>query len=45
MESFRKEKPNLSKYKNKEKLEHKVLVVLLQNGVNYYFASYDPKGP
>ena len=36
--------PNLSKYKNKPKIEHKDFVVPLENGAQYYFASYDSKG-
>ena len=38
------ETPNLSKYKNKEKIEHKDFVVPLEKGAKYYFASYDTKG-
>ena len=38
------ETPNLSKYKNKEKLEHKDFVVPLEKGAQYYFAAYDTKG-
>ena len=38
------ETPNLSKYKNKGKIEHKDFVVPLEKGAKYYFASYDTKG-
>ena len=44
MEEINKEKPDLSKYKDKEKLEHKDFVVPLEKGASYYFASYDSKG-
>lgn len=35
---------DLSKYKNKEKLEHKDFIVPLKNGIKYYFISYDKNG-
>ena len=44
MAEINKEKPDLSKYKDKEKLEHKDFVLPLENGANYYFAAYDSKG-
>ena len=44
MAEINKEKPDLSKYKDKEKLEHKDFVLPLENGANYYFATYDSKG-
>ena len=36
--------PDLTKYKNKDKIEHKDFVVPLKEGVKYYFISYDTKG-
>ncbi len=44
MEGYSDEKPNLSKYKTKEKLEHKDYIVPLEKGTQYYLASYDSKG-
>ena len=44
MEAYSNEKPNLSKYKTKEKLEHKDYIVPLEKGAQYYLASYDSKG-
>ena len=44
MEESNKEKPDLSKYKNKEIIEHKDLVFPLEKGAKYYFAAYDSKG-
>ena len=44
MEGYSDEKPNLSKYKTKEKLEHKDYIVPLEKGAQYYLASYDSKG-
>ena len=38
------ETPNLLKYKNKEKIEHKDFIIPLEKGAKYYFASYDTKG-
>lgn len=36
--------PDLSKYKNKDKLEHKDFIVPLEQNIEYYFISYDSKG-
>ena len=44
MEANSDEKPDLSKYKNKEKLEYKDYIVPLEKGAKYYLASYDSKG-
>ena len=44
MEGNSDEKPNLSKYKDKEKLKHEDFIVPLEKGVKYYLASYDSKG-
>jgi len=44
MEESNNEKPNLDKYKNKEKIEHKDFVVPLEKGAQYYLAAYDSKG-
>ena len=44
MEENNEEKPDLSKYKTKEKLEHEDYVVPLEKGAKYYLASYDSKG-
>ena len=44
MEENNEEKPDLSKYKTKEKLEHEDYVVPLEKGAQYYLASYDSKG-
>ena len=44
MEPNSNEKPNLSKYKNKEKLKHEDYIVNLEKGAKYYLASYDSKG-
>ena len=44
MEGNSDEKPNLSKYKDKEKLKHEDFIVPLEKGANYYLASYDSKG-
>ena len=44
MEGNSDEKPNLSKYKNKEKLKHEDFIVPLEKGAKYYLASYDSKG-
>ena len=38
------EKPNLSNYKDKEKLKHEDFIVPLEKGAKYYLASYDSKG-
>ena len=38
------EKPDLSIYKNKEKIEHKDFIIPLEKGAQFYFASYDTKG-
>ena len=38
------ETPNLAKYKNRPKIEHKDFIVPLENGAQYYFAAYDTKG-
>ena len=44
MEGNANEKPNLSKYKNKEIIKHEDFVVKLEKGAQYYLASYDSKG-
>ena len=44
MEANSDEKPDLSQYKNKEKLEYKDYIVPLEKGAKYYLASYDSKG-
>ena len=44
MEGNSDEKPNLSKYKDKEKLKHEDFIVPLEKGAKYYLASYDSKG-
>ena len=44
MEGNSDEKPNLSKYKNKEKLKREDFIVPLEKGAKYYLASYDSKG-
>ena len=44
MEANSDEKPDLSKYKNKGKLEYKDYIVPLEKGAKYYLASYDSKG-
>ena len=44
MEGNSDEKPNLSKYKMKEKLEREDFIVPLEKGAKYYLASYDSKG-
>ena len=44
MEANSDEKPDLSIYKNKEKLEYKDYIVPLEKGAKYYLASYDSKG-
>lgn len=44
MAEMNKEKPDLSKYKDKEILEHKDFVVPLEKDAKYYFVSYDSKG-
>ena len=44
MEENNEEKPDLSKYKTKEKLQHEDYVVPLEKGAQYYLASYDSKG-
>ena len=44
MAEMSKEKPDLSKYKDKEILEHKDFVVPLEKDAKYYFVSYDSKG-
>ena len=44
METNSDEKPDLSQYKNKEKLEYKDYIVPLEKGAKYYLASYDSKG-
>ena len=44
MTEMSKEKPDLSKYKDKEILEHKDFVVPLEKDAKYYFVSYDSKG-
>ena len=44
MEGNANEKPNLSKYKNKEVIKHEDFVVKLEKGAQYYLASYDSKG-
>ena len=38
------ETPNLLKYKNKVKIEHKDFAIPLEKGAKYYFAFYDTKG-
>ena len=44
MEGNSDEKPNLSKYKDKEKFKHEDFIVPLEKGAKYYLASYDSKG-
>ena len=44
MEENNEEKPDLSKYKTKEKLEHEDYIVPLEKGAQYYLAAYDSKG-
>ena len=44
MEELNKDKPDLTKYKDKEKIEHEDFVVPLQKEAHYYFATYDSKG-
>jgi len=44
MAEMNKEKPDLSKYKDKEIIEHKDFVVPLEKGAKYYFVAYDTKG-
>ena len=44
MEGNSDEKPNLSKYKDNEKLKHEDFIVPLEKGAKYYLASYDSKG-
>jgi len=44
MEEINKDKPDLSKYKDKEIIEHKDFVVPREKEANYYFAIYDSKG-
>ena len=44
MEGNSDEKPNLSKYKDKEKLKHEDFIVPLEKGAKYYLASYDSIG-
>ena len=44
MEGNSDEKPNLSKYKDKEKLKQEDFIVPLEKGAKYYLASYDSKG-
>ena len=36
--------PDLSKYKNNNKIEHKDFIVPLEKDIQYYFISYDTKG-
>lgn len=38
------ETPDLSKYKDKEVLDHKDFIVPLEKGAQYYFVAYDSKG-
>ena len=44
MQELNKDKPDLSKYKDKEILEHKDFIVPLEKEAHYYFISYDSKG-
>ena len=44
MEDNSNETPDLSKYKRREKIEHKDFIVPLEKGAQYYFAVYDSKG-
>ena len=44
MEEINKDKPDLSKYKDKEIIEHKDFVAPREKDANYYFAIYDSKG-
>ena len=44
IQEMNKEKPDLSKYKGKEIIEHKDFVVPLEKGAKYYFIAYDSKG-
>ena len=44
MKNSSNETPDLSKYKDKEKLEHKYFVVHLEKGAIYYYVAYDSKG-
>ena len=44
MEGNANEKPNFSKYKNKEIIKHEDFVVKLEKGAQYYLTSYDSKG-
>ena len=45
MQELNKDKPDLSKYKNKEPIEYKDFVVPLSKEAHYYFATYNTKGP
>ena len=44
VENYCGEALDLSKYKNKEKIEHKDFVIPLEKDIKYYFVAYDSKG-
>jgi hypothetical protein len=45
MQELNKDKPDLSKYKNKETIEYKDFIVPLSKEDHYYFATYNTKSP